>query len=170
MSERDNTDTDTSPIRLSLTEGENGTEGAPHTEGKGSGRPVTVTSHLSSHATVLIVGPSGTGKTTFLRTLENVHYKSDGKVSSQTLAAYSNDRLFNIAGEYCFLQFIDTPGFGDTEGRSNLELENLILKFVKSDVTKLNMVMVTVPFGRRIDEGQARNVLECLNFLGPELR
>eukprot|EP00808_Paulinella_micropora_P022319 g81794.t1 len=135
-----------------------------------SAPPVNVVSHNASHATILIVGPRGTGKTTFLKTLENIHYRADAKIKSETLEAYTNKRLFSIAEKYCLVQFIDTPGFGDSRGRSHFELESLILKFVKNNVTHLNMVLVCVPVGRRITEGQARDVLDCMCFFGPELR
>eukprot|EP00808_Paulinella_micropora_P019359 g9573.t1 len=138
-----------SPIRL-----KNDAYGGGRARGDSSfsAPTVSVVSHNASHATILIVGPS------------------EAKIKSETLEAYTNQRLFSIAGEYCFVQFIDTPGFGDSGGRSNFELESLILKFVKNNLTQLNMVLVCVPVGRRITEGQARDVLECMNFLGPELR
>eukprot|EP00808_Paulinella_micropora_P027390 g52026.t1 len=131
---------------------------------------VSMLSHNPSHATILIVGPSGTGKTTFLETLENIHYRAEAKIKSETLEVYTNQKLFRIAEQYCCVQFIDTPGFGNSGGRSNFELEKLILKFVKNNVRQLNMVLVCVPVGKRITKGQARDVLECMNFLGPELR
>eukprot|EP00808_Paulinella_micropora_P001676 g19678.t1 len=155
-----------SPTKLKIDGGRARKEG----ESRLSTPPVSVVSHNASHATILIVGPSGTGKTTFLKTLENIHYRAEAKITSETLEAYTNQRLFNIAEQYCFVQFIDTPGFGDSGGRLNFELESLILEFVKNNVTQLNMVLVCVPVGRRITEGQARDVLECMNFLGPELR
>lgn len=129
-----------------------------------------VTSHDCFEENVLIIGYTGAGKTTFLYTLGDVHYRSEAKISSQTTQADCTRRLFTVNGKHVFLTFIDTPGFGDSSGKSNLELENLILRFVKNEVTKLSMILVALPMGRRIDDGHTKDILECLNFLGPELR
>lgn len=164
-----------SPISLRIDsalnikqEGERGPDTPSYTAAVRSS--LDVVSHECASKTVLVVGGSGTGKSTFLGIMKDIWHQSDAKVCSVTQLANVWKILFNVNGKYCCVSFIDTPGFGDSSGKTNLEQENLIAKFVRESVTTLNLVLVAIPMGQRITEPQATGVLECLNFLGPELR
>ena len=61
-------------------------------------------------ADVLIVGQTGTGKTTFLETLKNPKFRDDCHVVSQTRHASLHHVGFEVGDENYALSIIDTPG------------------------------------------------------------
>jgi len=70
------------------------------------------------------------------------------------------------------LQVIDTPGFGDSSvnNRTDFEQEELILKFVKQGITELNLVLITIRYGMRLEAGQVDTIMSVLRFLGRDMR
>jgi GTP-binding protein EngB required for normal cell division len=121
-------------------------------------------------ANVLIVGQTGTGKSTFLQTLMNPAYTSHFEVESQTKEANLQNLGFKVGKEFFSLTIIDTPGFSDTSNKSDMEVEKLILDFVKKGVTSLNMVLIAIPMGRRIDAHHMDTIQGVCGFLGQEMR
>ena len=123
-------------------------------------------------ADILVVGPSGTGKTTFINTMRKPTYTALAEIDSQTKEADMSVNLFEWGGEYFMLRTIDTPGFGDSSinSKTDFELEEMILKFVKRGITHLNLVLVAIRFGVRYDKPQIDNIMNVLRFLGREMR
>ena len=128
-----------------------------------------LTYHTVKTANILIIGPTGTGKTTFINVLKNPKYSTGfADVDSQTREAMLEQNLFNYGGQFYMLQIIDTPGFGDStdDSRTDFEQEELILKFVKKGVTSLDLVLITVRFGVRLEAAQVDTIMNVLRFLG----
>ena len=128
--------------------------------------------HNVETANILIVGSTGTGKTTFLNVLRNPRYVSQYEIDSQTTEAQMAKNLFEVDGNFHMIQVIDTPGFGDSSAASktDFELEEMILKFIKQGVTELHMVLVTVRYGIRLEKGQVDTIMNVLKFLGKDMR
>jgi len=129
-----------------------------------------VVSHDILAANILVVGSTGTGKTTFLNTLKNPRYTSIMEAKSQTQTAMLYNHLFEVKNIFYMLQIIDTPGFGDNIGRSDFEQEELILKFVKQGVTDLSLVLITIKFGVRLEASQINTIMSVLRFLGKDMK
>lgn len=119
---------------------------------------------------ILIVGATGTGKTTFLNSLKDPRYNAVSNLSSQTKEANMENLLFSINDEYFAATIIDTPGFGDNTGKSNFEMEELILKFVKRGIVSLNLVLITLRYGVRLEQSQIDTIMSVLRFLGKDLK
>jgi GTP-binding protein EngB required for normal cell division len=71
------------------------------------------------------------------------------------------------------LNIIDTPGFGEAaEGtfvRTDDNLKALISDFVKRDITKLSLVLVTINSAAGIGQAQVDQITNCLVLLGREI-
>jgi len=128
--------------------------------------------HNVKTANLLVVGPSGTGKTTFINTMKKPTYTSLAEIDSQTREADMTSNLFEKGGEFFMMQTIDTPGFGDSskDGKTDFELEEMILKFVKRGITHLHLVLVAIRFGIRYDKPQLDSLMNVLRFLGKDMR
>lgn len=123
-------------------------------------------------ANILVVGSTGTGKTTFIEGLKDPQYLHQSSVYSSTQEAEAKSILFKINNQFWSINIIDTPGFGDNSviQKTDLELENLILDFVKKDVTSLNLVLIAIPLGRRLEKSQVSTIMNTLEFLGPGMK
>lgn len=130
------------------------------------------TFHSVKTANILIVGPTGSGKSTFLNVMKNPNYISEYELDSQTQDAQMEQNLFEIDNEFFMVQVIDTPGFGDSssDSKSDFELEEMILKFIKQGVTELHMVLITVRYGIRFEKSQVDTIMNVLRFLGKDMR
>lgn len=130
------------------------------------------TFHSVKTANILIVGPTGSGKSTFLNVLKNPNYVSEYEIDSQTQEAQMDKNLFEIDNEFFMVQVIDTPGFGDSSSnqKSDFELEEMILKFIKQGVTELHMVLITARYGIRFEKSQVDTIMNVLRFLGKDMR
>jgi GTP-binding protein EngB required for normal cell division len=126
--------------------------------------------HVAQDVHVLIIGPSGSGKTTFVKTLQDPCYVGTTSVASQTKEVSATSLVCTTTNGWYNLNIIDTPGFGDNTGQNDFELQQLILKFVKGNTTKLSMVLLCLPMNRRLDATQCQLMMNSVRFLGKPMR
>ncbi|XP_056614641.1 uncharacterized protein LOC130429837 [Triplophysa dalaica] len=101
-----------------------------------------------SHKTILLVGETGTGKTTLINAMinymcgvkreDNIWFEIQDDQSKET-SAHSQTSIITVYGVYIpesshDLTIIDTPGYGDTRGiESDREIAKSLLNLCKSD-------------------------------------
>jgi GTP-binding protein EngB required for normal cell division len=122
---------------------------------------------------VLLLGETRSGKTTFRKILKNVNYLPKLEVWRGTVVPLTRTSLFEIGGKHIMLNIIDTPGFGEAAdgsfARTDDNLKALISDFVKRDITKLSLVLVTINSAGGIGQAQVEQMTNCLILLGREV-
>lgn len=121
------------------------------------------------HHNILLIGESRTGKSTFLKILENINFTTKLEIYRGTVIPHTKTILFKIDGRYIFLNIIDTPGFGEISAdgsRSDHNLRGLIADFVKRDITKVSAILLAVNGSGGLTAGQVKNMTKCIKFLG----
>jgi hypothetical protein len=90
-----------------------------------------------------------------------------------TVAPLTRSTLFEIRGQHIMLNIIDTPGFGEAadgaNARTDDNLKAMISDFVKRDITKLSLVLVTINSAGGIGQAQVDQITNCLRLLGREV-
>jgi len=122
---------------------------------------------------VLVLGEARSGKTTFRKILKNVNYIPQMEVWRGTITPTTQSTLYEIRGQHIMLNIIDTPGFGeaadDNSSRTDDNLKALISDFVKRDITKLSLVLVTINSAGGIGQAQVDQITNCIVLLGREV-
>jgi len=119
----------------------------------------------------LTIGDSRSGKTTFVEYLKNLNYIVEAEVFRGTVDPKAETLFLKYGNRYLHLNFIDTPGLNEVGGdnRSNEVLRELITRFVKRDVTRLNMVLLTINCAGGLTALQVESATTVISFLGRDL-
>ena len=152
--------------------------------------------NYKKHVTILVVGATGTGKTTLLNSIVNYAYDvridddfrfkivtqaQDGKESAssrtKTVTAYTlyGTKLKDGNGLPCTLTVIDTPGYGDTDGLSADKNTTKIIKELfeaepPRGILSLNAVVLVVKSSdTRLTAHQKHNFKSVLALFGKDL-
>jgi GTP-binding protein EngB required for normal cell division len=121
---------------------------------------------------VLLLGESRTGKSTFKEVLHNINHVTKMEVWRGTVIPTSSTSLFQVNGKYISINMLDTPGFGEVAkvaSRKDDSIRNLIMEFVKKDITKLSLILITINGSGGITAAQIQNITSCLKFLGRQV-
>jgi GTP-binding protein EngB required for normal cell division len=120
---------------------------------------------------VLILGESRTGKSTWKNVLRNPNHITQLEVWRGTKNPETTNTLFKIGGRFISVNIIDTPGFGEASAaaRTDDDLRNLITKFVKEDITRLNLVLIAINGSGGMTASQVKNITNCIKFLGKQI-
>jgi len=121
---------------------------------------------------ILIIGDSRAGKTTFVNLLSAKTLLDIEKVNvwHGTRNPISSVLYNNYNGKDIILKIIDTPGFGEASslggGRSDSELRNIITEFTKSDITTVNLILITLNASNGLVNNQVQMILDLMQFFG----
>ena len=121
--------------------------------------------------TCLLIGESRTGKSTFMRLLRNMNYKTNLEVWRGTVDPVAETMLAKVNGKYMSIEILDTPGFGEvatTAARCDNKLRSMITEFVKRDVCKLSMVCIAIKGDGGLTAAQISHITSSIQFLGEE--
>jgi len=127
--------------------------------------------YKSKNYNILLIGDSRSGKSTFLELIKNNDYVVETEIFRKTRDPISDTLFLKYDNEYIHINFIDTPGFNEVGGssRTNKELEELITNFIRKDVTKLNMVLITINGSSGINQLQLDSITNTIKYLGKQL-
>lgn len=118
---------------------------------------------------ILLLGESRTGKSTYRKVLHNINHVTKLEVWRGTVVPNSSTSLFNVDGKFVSLNILDTPGFGEasvSSTRTDSNLQNIIVEFVKKDITELSLILITVNGSGGLTSSQIKKITNCLRFLG----
>jgi len=129
------------------------------------------TCHPVSSSNVIIIGDSRSGKTTFMKLIQDINYTPSIHVYRGTEHPESSSMLISINGEFMYVNFINTPGMYEESSnkRSNMTIQETITSFVKKDITKVSMILLTVNGRSGLNALQTKSVRETIRFLGKSL-
>ncbi len=122
--------------------------------------------------TMLLIGESRTGKSTYKATLRNFNHTTKMEVWRGTVIPSSSTALFKINGKFVSLRILDTPGFGEVSSsvsRRDENIQKMISEFVKRDITRLGLILITVNGSSGLTSAQVTNITKCLKFLGRQV-
>lgn len=131
-----------------------------------------IVSRKGANLTVLLVGESGLGKTTFINTLfatsmmdyANQHRRRDTQLASTVsidiVRASLEEKGFSLA-----LSVIDTPGFGDHVDNSGATLP--IVKFIDDQMDAYMLHEQSDPAAKTANSFVDLRVHVCLYFIQP---
>jgi GTP-binding protein EngB required for normal cell division len=118
----------------------------PHTTLTIDEIPETISVSRTQIYNVILIGESRAGKTQFIRSVEDIMSKAGRVFYAGTKNPQTEKLILKISNEYITINFIDTPGINELAingfKRTNRELQDMIAKFVKEDVTMVNMIIV----------------------------
>lgn len=126
---------------------------------------------VSQH-NILLLGESRTGKSTYRNVLHNINHVTKLEVWRGTIVPNSSTTLFNVDGKFVSLNILDTPGFGEasvSNVRTDSNLQNIIVDFVKKDITSLSLILITVNGSGGLTSSQIKKITDCLRFLGRQV-
>ncbi len=146
--------------------------------------------NLVGEKTILVVGATGTGKTTFLNSMANyiceveeddkfrlkiVTQADEGKESSQSRTKLVSAYCFNETKLPYRLVVVDTPGFGDTDGlaadkRTTGLIKDLFENHGENGIDHLDAVCVVVKASdSRLTAQQRHNFDSVLQLFGKDI-
>jgi len=115
----------------------------------------------ASNRNVIFVGKTRSGKSTALSVLKNpFHFVHLSSIFSETIDANINHFTVEVEGDgsekHNFnVSIIDTPGLFEVVDRGTARdqqaLENLILRCMKSEITKINMIFFVVSYAGAVN-------------------
>ncbi|KAF9043404.1 hypothetical protein BJ165DRAFT_1529440 [Panaeolus papilionaceus] len=118
-----------------------------------------------SHGRVLIMGPTGAGKSSFI---EALGLKDSLKISSNGLDGYtqavSTYKLNNVTRNGYPIYLVDSPGFADTK-ISEMAILSMLQKWMKDNDVYFNRILYLTPITSTRLPGTQRQVLKTFNAL-----
>jgi len=120
---------------------------------------------------VLVLGDSKAGKTTFVNLLLSNNLTFGEKSVWRGTRMPMSKTLYNrFDKKDIIVQMLDTPGFGEAtdvgSNRTDTELRNLITEFTKSNITSVNMILITINAATGLLSHQIKSILELFDFFG----
>jgi predicted GTPase len=140
--------------------------------------------------TILVVGATGTGKTTFLNSMANYLYgveledkfrlkivtqADEGPEGSQSKTKHVSAYCFNGTKLFYRLMVIDTPGYGDTDGlaadkRTTGLIKNLFENRGKHGIDRLDAVCIVVKASdSRLTAQQRHSLISVLQLFAKDI-
>jgi small GTP-binding protein len=117
---------------------------------------------------ILMIGDSRSGKSTFINLLKNINHVSKKVLFSETSVCKTHNVWIKYKNNNMSINIIDTPGVnevGDTS-RTNETINHMITSFVKQDVTKIHLVLITINI---LDSDKVKSITEIIKLLGAKL-
>lgn len=133
---------------------------------------IDITVHDLEIHNILLLGEARSGKSTYIKILKNLNYKTKMEVWRGTEVPEESNFLVNINGKYIATRILDTPGFGEaskTNSRADNFLKNMIAQFVKKNITGLSLVLIAINGSGGLTQAQVNNITNCLKFLGKQV-
>lgn len=120
---------------------------------------------------VVLIGESRSGKTQFIKMIENMETLGAPEFFAGTKVPEKHQLTIELNDdELITINFIDTPGVNelgkDGVKRSNTEIHKMISKFVKDDITTINMMLITWNGSDMFTEHQISALVDMVLLIG----
>lgn len=122
---------------------------------------------------ILMIGDSRAGKTTFIRNIIDINHSVDNEIYRGTISPESISLTINANNRLITLNFIDTPGlneFANDDSRNNNTIFESITSFVKKDVTKIHLVLITINASNGINNNHLIGFKDIIMTLGKDFK
>jgi GTP-binding protein EngB required for normal cell division len=120
---------------------------------------------------LIIIGNSRSGKSTFVNLLESVNHTTSIEVYRGTKEPITKTLLISHGDKKMVVNVIDTPGLNEESDskRSNFDIQRMISQFVKRDITKVAMILITVNGASGLNSLETASIKELIKFFGPKM-
>jgi GTP-binding protein EngB required for normal cell division len=120
---------------------------------------------------IIMIGDSRAGKSTFIQYINNINHSVSSGLYRGTVDPESQILTIKFMNKLLTVNFIDTPGLNEvsaTGSRANDHIVDLISSFVRKDITKVHLILLTVNAASGINSNQLKTIMDIATSLGRE--